>query len=357
MYKSKNNITSQLQDYNKIVTTPKDQNRSHYLDKLETTSHYFVNKTHENQYSKGISKHCQNKKLERLIDATKDFEWQKKYAKTYHCNRVLLQDGDKFVGSLCRKRWCSHCSRIKTAELINGYMKPLIELSNEDGLYLVTLTAPTCEGRQLRSEIRKRLKAFQRIKNNMRMRYGMKINGYRKIEITFSKGKYHPHLHLIVQGYNEAVTMRKLWLNQFKTANIKANDVRQIEVSEDNVNSLKEVFKYATKQSVKDETTAEAEHHIYTCIEGLRIFQPYGKLRKVKEPKEAKEESSLCSWLPYQMEVWVYENHLKDWTNSKRQKMVNTIKIEKALIDENRHHKKTSSNEIKERNEKQIFTN
>lgn len=287
MSKSNNFKDTILQTYNKDVIKSKTSNTSHYLDKLELTSDYFINKSHENQYNKGIAKYCQNRKVDRLIDATNKQE-RKKYAKTYHCNRVLLQNGNSVIGSLCRKRWCSHCSRIKTAELINGYLTPLINLSKEDNLYLVTLTAPTCEQRQLRSEIRKRLKAFQRVKDNMRQRYNMKLNGYRKIEVTFSKGKYHPHLHLIVQGYAEAETLRTLWLNQFKTASIKANDIRQIEVSESNVNALKEVFKYATKQAIKDETTAEAEDHIYECLEGLRIFQPYGKLRKVKEPKKQK---------------------------------------------------------------------
>jgi len=352
MSKNNNYNNTILQTYNKDVIKSKTSNTSHYLDTLETTSDYFINKSHENQYHKGIAKYCQNKKVDRLIDATNDKNRKQKYSKTYHCNRVLLQNGNSVVGSLCRKRWCSHCSRIKTAELINGYLMPLISLSKEDNLYLVTLTAPTCESRQLRSEIRKRLKAFQRVKDNMRQRYNMKLNGYRKIEVTFSKGKYHPHLHLIVQGYAEAETLRKLWLNQFKTASIKANDIRQIEVSESNVNALKEVFKYATKQSVKDETPAKAEDHIYECLEGLRIFQPYGKLRKVKEPKEAKEEKDVCTWLPYQMDVWVFEQSLKDWTNSKNQRMVNTLQIENLILKNNTkiEQNRTLKKEVKQNN-------
>lgn len=343
-----------------IINTSKSdkgKNALHFLDKLETTSHYFINKSHESQYLQGVSKYCQNQKVDKLIQVSNEKEWKLRYSKTYHCNRVLLQNGDQLIGSLCRKRWCSHCSRIKTAELINGYLKPLIQLTKENDLFLVTLTAPTCEGRQLKSEIKKRLHSFQKVKNNMRMRYNMKLNGFRKLEVTYSKEKFHPHFHLIVQGYSEAEKLRELWLKQFPSASIKANDIRQIEVSETNVNSLKEVFKYATKQSVKDETTAEAEHQIQRCLLGYRIFQPYGKLKKVKEPKEEKEELSVCSWLPYQMDIWVYEQKLKDWTNSKRQTMVNTIYIEESILKSNIIKNQINENKIKATYKKQVYSN
>lgn len=316
---------------------------AYYLDKLETTSDFFISKSHETQYHKGLHKHTQNTKLKALISVlTKDKKhWNKQYLKTFFCSHVMLQDGDRLIGSLCRKRWCQHCNRIKTAELINGYLEPLEDLAKEDQLYFVTLTAPTCEARELKSQISARLKSFTRIKDNMRKRHGLKLHGYRKIEITFTNGKYHPHLHLIVKGYAESIKLRELWLKNQNKANIKAQDIRPIEINDNNLSSLKELFKYATKGIVSNSIEAAAEHIIHRALVGTRIYQPYGKIKKVKKPIEEKQEFSNCDWLPFEREIYVYEQHKKDWINAKNQNMVGTILIEQNIIKKKQEYEKT----------------
>lgn len=327
-------MTKILSQLNKVSERGK-KIAPYFLDKLEITSHYFQNKSHESQYNKGIAKHQQNAKLNRLIDVKKtDFDyWKKQYQKTYFCNHVLLQDKGKLTGSLCRKRWCKHCNRIKTAELINGYLKPLEALSKDDKLYFVTLTAPTVKARELKSEIRKRLKAFTRIKNNLQQNYKIKLNGYRKIEVTYndSEDRYHPHMHLIVQGYAESKQLLDLWLKQFDKASVKAQDIREITINDDSKESLKELFKYATKGSVKDSSEAAAEHTIHRALQGTRIYQPYGKVRKVKQPKEATSETTQANWLDEAQEIWVYEQNQKDWVNSSYRTLVGTLEIEKLI--------------------------
>ena len=47
--------------------------------------------------------------------------------------------------------------------------------------------------------------------------------------------------------------------------------------------ALIEVFKYATKEVAKEEFSALALHNIYKAIDGKRVFQTYGKLKKVDE--------------------------------------------------------------------------
>ncbi|MFM7853912.1 MAG: protein rep, partial [Flammeovirgaceae bacterium] len=117
-------------------------------------------------------------------------------------------------GSLCRKRWCTHCCRIKTAEMTNAYKKPLQEL---EALYFVTLTRPNVKGRELKSEIQKLIKGFQTIKDNMRKTYGMKLQGMRKLEVTYNDvtDSYHPHFHLIQNDRIHAEKLVELWLNYF----------------------------------------------------------------------------------------------------------------------------------------------
>ncbi len=156
----------------------------YYLDTLEITSDFSFSKSEESLIRRGIRKHNTNAKLMSIIDVVKDKKRVKTYWKTYHCNHALLQNGTLLSGSLCRKRWCTHCCRIKTAEMTNAYKEPLLNLGN---LYFVTLTRPNVKGRELKSEIKKLIKGFQAIKDNMRKTYGMKLEGMRKIEVTYNE--------------------------------------------------------------------------------------------------------------------------------------------------------------------------
>jgi hypothetical protein len=304
------------------------------LDTLELTSDYFISESHGSQYHKAIRKKSTIAKLKQLIDvAPKDRK--KQYWKTWHCDRVKLQQGNKIQGSLCRKRWCQHCNRIKTAELIGAYHKPLIELSEADTLYFVTLTAPTVKARQLRSELKKRYKAFTRIKDNARKNHGVKLVGIRKTEVTYNEAKdhYHPHFHLIVQGKSEAELIQALWLNQFDRASINAQDIRAIDTTDSS--NLIEIFKYATKDVTKDTTTAKAMDTIYTALQGIRTIQTYGSIRKVKEPKEAKEETAQIDWIEPRNEIWVYEATEADYFNAYNERLIGTKYINQQYEHDN----------------------
>lgn len=347
-----------------IQKSKADNKANYYLDKLETTSDYFFSESHESQYRTAIHKHNQNNKLRLLMNINNSNNyWRKQYQKTYYCNHILLQEGNKLTGSLCRKRWCQTCNRIKTAELINGYLKPLSQLQDEDQLYLVTLTAPTCKERELKSQIRARLKTFTRIKDNLRKRYNIKLNGYRKIECTYNEieDRYHPHFHLVVQGYQESIKLRELWLNSYKhlpnkqRANIKAQDVRLIEDLSEDKKALKEVFKYATKGVVKNETQAQAEDKIHKALSGTRIYQPYGKIRKVKEPKEKKAICSNLDWLTYSMDIWQYDQQSKDWLNAKNETLVGVKTITKQLESIRINTDKYGRNETKAKRDTNNF--
>ncbi len=308
--------------------------RGYSLDTLEVTSDYFKSKSHESLYYSTNRKHSTIATLKRLIDVS-DKHWKKRYWKAYHCKNVLLQDGNKLQGSLCRKRWCQTCNRIKTAELINGYSKPLQNLQNEDNLYFITLTTKTVKSRKLNNEIIKRYKAFTRIKDNLRKNYGIKLVGARKLEITYNEitNEYHPHFHFIQQGKHEAEMLQKLWLEQFPQASEKAQDIRLIDAN--NSDNLVEIFKYATKQIVKDETTAAALHNIYHALDGKRVFQTYGKLKKIKEPKEAKEDSLAIDFIPPKQEIWLYSDEIKDYVASDNSRLIGSNEIDFKIQQNN----------------------
>ena len=312
-------------NHKKTVGTIKD---GYSLDTLEVTSDYYLTKNHQTQYYQALRKQTQIAKLKQIIDVTTP-QRRKVYWKTYHCNRVKLQLGDKMQGSLCRKRWCQHCNRIKTAELIKGYQAPLKAMQEDEQFYHVVLTAPTVQARQLRSEIKKRYKAFIAVKDNMRKHYKIKLNGIRKTEITYNESEdwFNPHFHVIVQGKESAELLQKLWLKQFPRASKKGQAIIFIDPS--NANNLIEVFKYAVKDVTSDTTTAKAMDIIYTALDGIRTIQTFGSIRKVKEPKEALTEGSKIDWINPINEIWVFNENIADYTNARGYTMIGTKELNK----------------------------
>ena len=139
------------------------------------------------------------------------------------------------------------------------------------------------------------------------------------------RDRYHPHFHLIVKGRREAELIQSLWLNQFETANIKAQDIREIDTKDSN--NLIEIFKYATKDVTKNETTARAMDTIYRALEGVRTIQTYGSIRKVKEPKEQTTEVAQIDWIEPQNEIWIYDTIEADYLNAKDERLINTKQI------------------------------
>ena len=303
----------------------------HSLDTLELTLDYFKDKTHEKQYYKAIRKFKTSTKILSIIDSIpNEPQAQKRYWKTYHCNSVLLQDNHTFKGSLCRKRFCTECCRIKTAELTNAYKQPILDLGK---LYFVTLTTPNVSGSNLKKELQKMIKAFQLIKNNIRKTYNIKLNGMRKIETTYNENSntYHPHFHLIQDNLQASELILSLWLKQFPQATHKAQDIRKIDTSNDN--SFIELFKYATKETTKDgkQYTGDVLHTNYEAIKGKRIYQTYGTIKKVKAPVEALTEPMQLEYIKPQMEIWYYENNLVDWITSNNELMINTLEIKNKI--------------------------
>ena len=312
------------------------------LDTLEVTSDFFLSKSHETLYYSTLRKHLTIQSNLKLIDVAPE-RWQAKYWQAFHCKNELLQDRDKFQGSLCRKRWCQNCNRIKTAEMIKGYSLPLQELQKEDDLYMITLTSKTVKQKRLRHEIERRNKAFTRIKDNLRKNHNIKLVGCRKLEITYNEDKdwYHPHFHFIQKGKREAEMLLEYWYKHNPLAGNKGQKIELIDVND--CKNLVEVFKYATKEVAKDEINAKALHNIYVAIDGKRVFQTYGKLRKVKEEPEAKVEINSADFIPPNYEIYIYDMSIKDYTNAYGTELIGTQQI-MYDIEEKENREKTKKN-------------
>jgi hypothetical protein len=248
------------------------------------------------------------------------------------CNQIINIDHEqkKITSKYCGYRHCIICNRIRTANYITKYNFENLNLSNP---YFITLTIPNVKYEILNKAINHMHQTFNKIRDNYRKKYkGEKLQGIRKFECTYNEktDTYHPHFHFIQQGLHEAQLLQKYWLKQFPNASIKAQNIKEITTEDDS--SLIELFKYATKQITKDSTDAKAEDIIYRALEGMRIYQTYGKLKKIVSPKEAKDEINSADFIPPQEEIWVYDNELKDYTNAKNQPLINTLEIEQKIL-------------------------
>ena len=208
---------------------------------------------------------------------------KKSYWNTYYCNKILEQRECKITSRYCNNRWCAVCNRIRIAKLANGYKSPLAALINPQ---FVTLTVPNCSADVLRERIIEMQSVFKAISETIKRRrqrgsISYQIVGIRKIECTFNafRGDYHPHFHLIVEGYPAAFELLSQWLVRFPSTSLKAQDIRPVTAG-----SELELFKYFTKIVTK---TGCGDYRIFvkeldvmfTAMVGLRVFQPIG-LRK-----------------------------------------------------------------------------
>ena len=219
-----------------------------------------------------------------------DSPLKKSYGTTYwQCAETLEQNGTKITSHYCNHRWCVVCNRIRTANLIKGYSKPLSELKNP---YFVTLTVPNVGSNDLRETIERMIKQVQKIQDYFKKRkqrglQSWQLIGLRKLESTYNaKARdFHPHFHFIIDGLEAAEGLQAEWLRRVETATYKAQDVRKATTG-----SEKELFKYfskmVTKVDGKNVTLLEPLDIMYQAMRGLRVFQPMGLKKDVSEDIE-----------------------------------------------------------------------
>lgn len=243
----------------------------------------------------------------------------KYYQHCLNCCEIITQRGEEFTSKYCNTRPCNICNRIRTGKLINGYLR---QIDNLPEVYLVTLTIPNCRGSELRGVLEIMIKQMGNIIRVLGERRGIRVNGIRKIEITYNHkaDTYHPHFHLLVdKGYTEIVDE---WLKRFPESVRKAQDIREADQ-----NSLQELFKYTTKIAVgkrydklsrqhQIEVYSHALDTIFRAMHKKRAFQPFGKIKKVSE--EVNEELTAQSYadMPkYDFVEWIWEDC--DWYSEK----------------------------------------
>lgn len=236
---------------------------------------------------------------------------EKYYRNAYYCNHTLCQVGDQVTAKYCNTRICSVCNRIRTAKMINGYSKPLAELQDKQ---FVTLTIPNVPGTKLPETLNSMQKSLRNIFTQMKKRK-MKYGGIRKTEITYNpiRSDYHPHLHIIIDGVENASYIVKEWLARYPGAAPYCQDIRPVDDF-----SMMELFKYSTKiVSTGINGSVIYVKAVDTIIRSLyrrRIIQPFGMIRKqVSEDVEEIDVQNYAGIPEYESMEWEWQE--SDWMN------------------------------------------
>ena len=129
----------------------------------------------------------------RLIDLSKSEnlkKLQQSYWNTYHCqNRVYTANG-RLYGRYCKNRYCTLCSAIRKADIINRYL-PIIEKWPKP--YFLTLTVKAVPYNKLRPVMSSMIKVFRLITGKYRKQsirgVGSRLKGIRSLESNFNPDK------------------------------------------------------------------------------------------------------------------------------------------------------------------------
>ena len=238
-------MTNLVQNKTKINIRP--ENFPVALDKLAqpcTDSFQSEKNTLKTYEKRARSKYLSNGLVLALTKL--DSPLNKSYWNTWHCSKVILQDGKKLTTTYCNNRWCVQCNRIRTAKLIKAYLP---ELEKMEDPQFVTLTIPNIPGEKLKTAMDAMVRDFIRIKNLFTHRRSFRINGVRKLECTHNKAtnEFHPHFHIVLDGEQTGEELINEWLRRYPGATREAQDIRPADL-----NSMKELFKYATKLTTKN---------------------------------------------------------------------------------------------------------
>jgi hypothetical protein len=232
---------------------------------------------------------------------------EKAYRNMYYCNSLLSQDGQELKTSYCKSRFCSVCNAIKTANLINGYLPELQNMANP---HFMTLTIKAVGGKQLKPAIDRMQKDFRAILLNFAKYKKLKIKAIRKLECNFNDEKktFNPHFHLIIEGRDNAELLRAAWLELNPRSNLKGQDIRPADMD-----SMVELFKYATKIITKGKIHIKAMDKIFSALRRKRVIQPIGIKKFVDEDER---EKVIYTGLTEDQTQWSWEDGAFDWINT-----------------------------------------
>ena len=296
------------------------------------------------QWAKSLSQYF----VMKMLKLCPDSKLYSSYFNSTKCTSTKLYTMDengkgKLTSTYCKNRWCYVCNRIRTAININHYLPQLNQFGNP---FFVTLTLPTCTADELKDRIDHFLKAWRNIYkrsfNGDKLKEvaekNIKLNGVRSIECTLRpEGKYHLHMHLIIDGWHNAEWVVKQWLKLHPEANKLAQDIRNIYVSNEaeplNVGGLMEVFKYAIKMttSAKKDEDFPRMNIVFETFKGRRLLSAFGSVKALCLTEQNEDElmdlaAQTCEDLEVrfgnEVKSFTWQPDVYDWVDRKSGEML-----------------------------------
>jgi hypothetical protein len=263
---------------------------------------------------------------------------------TYHCqSTVYTADGRLFCQS-CKNRFCTNCSAIRKADIINKYL-PVIQIWEKP--FFLTLTAKAVPAEMLKSRIDKMLTILRLIidkyKSRSKRGKGIKLMGIWALECNFNpvSETYNPHFHIILPNLKVADTLMREWYLYWNDKTIVSKAAQYNTPVKNKEDALIEIVKYAGKiftdpdMKKKFNRTkapviyAAALYNILSALQGYRIFERFG----FTLPDESKRQTTLPKVLN-DYEKWEFDNKRNDWGNSKNSgKLLTNYSAGLELID------------------------
>lgn len=283
-----------------------------------------------------------------LINYNPNSILKKAYWNTYHCSKILWTiDKIDFRSTYCKNRWCPTCQSIRVAVLLKQYQSAL---NNLDDCYFVTLTRPTVEAHELPEQIKSMNECWRAIYKRAN-RNKMKLKGCRKSECTLTKGKYHFHFHVVVQGKSNAYWLLMEWLDRNPTSKRIGQDVKRCDEMK-----MIELFKYVTKLSFnvnenrkqntkrqkkkpkpikksKKEIKIRKAHEfkaldtIFTAMKGKRVYNSFG-IPKISEDCVTDDKIEYSD-----LRVELFHWYKTDWYSVKTEEPLTNYKPPKEIED------------------------
>lgn len=279
------------------------------------------------------AKYTQDPLIENLCSLNSKLH--KQYINSKLCSSTLEQIGDKVISKYCKNRFCRVCNRIATGKLINGYSPVLQSMENK---MFITLTIPNVEAKILRSSIQKMSKTMRLIQDLRRKQKKPVYRAIRKLECTYNvhKNNYHPHFHLILEGGEaQADDLIKDWLSYYPESVAEAQH-------KTTAKEYLELFKYFTKLTsntgktykngsklIDEWSFPEAIDIIFTAIRNIRIIQPMGGIKLVKEEIDELTAEIIDETLPVKNTIYIWNG--QNWYDPFTQENFSSFKPTKNL--------------------------
>lgn len=351
-----------FQEHQVSVTT------SHYLADLEATRAIIAD-IHRQEGEANTAKRSTLQKKAKRKDFTRQVNKHltrlqhsplfKYYQRGADCCKVMRQEGDKLRTWYCQCKHCLVCCSIRTARLIQDYL-PYLERFEDP--QMITLTYPDSHvtDHNLKDETKQVISKWRTIYKWVHKKWrkeGIVVQGFRGLESTGDwdkkrkRHKYHPHLHIIVDGLAIAKDIQRKWLE----LSPGATEINQRIVPAD-IKGMKEILKYFTKfvdKKYRTVTTRKGKtkricykkevniHRLDVMLQSffsLRLFNAFGIEKINIEDSDIFDNLDAQRYEDIEMQVtkWFWDDNAADWIDiTSGELLAQNIRTdqEQALID------------------------